>query len=127
MRFLIDEDVPLAVAEYIQRREHEARQSRDDLVRGSYDWVLADYAHANNLIVVTWNHRHFAKLIKRRPQGGQIRYPNAGRISFTCPKPVGVERLSRYMPVIEQEYALVQNDADKRLIVEIRTEDVVIG
>jgi len=31
------------------------------------------------------------------------------------------------MPVIEQEYALVQNDADKRLIVEIRTEDVVIG
>ncbi len=127
MRFLIDEDVPLAVAEYIQNRGHEAIQAREVLVRGSHDWVLANHAHANKLIVVTWNHKHFARHIKRRPHEDQIRYPDAGRISFTCPKPVGVERLRRYMPVIELEYALVQNDDDKRLIVEIRTEDVVIG
>ncbi len=126
MRFLIDENVPLYIADYLQSRGHEVLQSRDEVLPGSKDYVLAQYADANRLIVVTWNHKHFTKLIKRQPQEGSVRYPNASRLSFTCPVENGMNRLERYITLIEQEYQVAQECEDTRIIIEVRTEDFII-
>jgi predicted nuclease of predicted toxin-antitoxin system len=60
---LIDENVPDAVAQFLQRRGHVVHYVRHELALGTSDKDVA--RHANDLggIVVTWNYKDFAPCV----------------------------------------------------------------
>ena len=125
MRFLIDEDVPVEVADLLAGRQHEVVNARDriGLGRGKPDTTVASAADADRAIVVTCNYRHFRALISRRePTGGRRRYRHAGLIALCCEQGRAFKRLANFITEVEDEYRKVQGMNDKRLIVEIHDE-----
>lgn len=119
MRFLADEHVPPPVIAFLRDRGHVVDSVRGSPLRGEADEVIAKAAHESSAIVVTWNHRHYAELISRRPPLNRDRFPNAGRLSFVCPEPLGRRRLEALLDDIEHEHRIVQARRDKRLIMVI--------
>lgn len=53
MRFLVDEDLPLAVTGLLQNLGHEAENVRNVGLRGATDSKVASYALQNGLCLVT--------------------------------------------------------------------------
>ena len=83
MLLLIDENVPLSVAQVFVDRGHDVRFVRDVLAAGSPDPVVAIVGDRLSAIVVTWD-RDFERLVSRVPEGNRRRFRNLGRISFRC-------------------------------------------
>lgn len=121
MRFLIDEDVPPAVAELLQRRGHDVVRVADALGMGTADAAVARYADVERRIVVTFNLRHFNRLILRAPQeGGARSYPHAGLMAFRCQHPDAEARLNAFIVTIEHEHEFLGSQTgDVRIIVQI--------
>lgn len=119
MRFLIDENVPDSVADFLRQRGHEVELVRDVLLRGSPDQLVVFTASLQESIVVTLD-RDFKSLIQRMPEGsrGTVRY-RTGRISLRCNPVVARQRIETLIERIEFEYELAQREDDPRLIVEI--------
>src|SRR6478672_9772237 len=88
--FLIDEDVPLSVAEFLRNRGHSIHTVKQSTFEGEPDDVIVRLAQEISqradmpVIIVTWNHKHFANLISRRPPNNNNRFRNIGRLSITC-------------------------------------------
>jgi hypothetical protein len=103
--FLLDENTPENIAEFLHKRGHQVRRVRDDIPGASDEQVAA---HGNRLgaILVTWNAKHFRRLAARRA-AGRMRYRNLGRLCFNCPEARGLERIERFIETIEYEYAQV--------------------
>jgi len=97
----------------------QGRGSRRDVVddpgAGTPDHIVAKYASLHVLTVVTWNVRHFQRLMRRRTKAGELAFPNMGLIGFECREISGEIRLRAYIELIEHEYEHVQRLADKRL------------
>lgn len=123
MRLLIDEMVPQSVTDFLSGRGHEVLLVRDVLLPGTPDAVVASVGDRHGLIVVTWNNKDFRPLADRAPHGTRNAFRNLGRISFKCPEPRGLERIAKVIRHIELEYDIVQQERDRRLIVEISTSD----
>ncbi len=120
MLLLIDEHVPDSITNLFRERGHEVRLVRDSGLKGEADHLIAKAANELGAIVVTFNHRHFATLIARRPTAREgIRYPNAGRISFRCQEAVALQRLHDFIDDIELEHAMMQGKSDSRVIIAI--------
>lgn len=126
MRLLIDECVAEDVVSVFAQRHHEIARVVDVLPSGSPDALVAEFAHRESLICVTWNKRHFHSLISRKPGNNHNRYRNAGLIAFRCPEPNGKRRLSQVIDIIESEHERVQSRHDKRLIVHVMPDLVQI-
>lgn len=119
MRLLIDEHVPDSITNLFRNRGHTVLLVRDSGLKGEPDQLLAKAANEAEAIVVTFNHRHFAKLINRHSASSRNRYPHAGRISFRCSEAMAVERLHRFIAAIEREHADLQSEDDRRLLISI--------
>ncbi|HSH78800.1 MAG TPA: DUF5615 family PIN-like protein [Herpetosiphonaceae bacterium] len=120
MLLLIDEHVPDSITNLFRERGHEVRLVRDSGLKGEADHLIVKAANALGAIVVTFNHRHFASLIARRPTTREgVRYPNAGRISFRCQEVVALQRLREFIDDIELEHAVMQGRGDSRVIISI--------
>ena len=119
MVLVIDEDVPRPVADFLRERGHILQLVAESTIKGEADEVVCALADQIGGIVVTWNHRHYARLLPRVPQSGELRFPNCGRISFTCPAPMGVPRLEAVIADIEREHDEAQGREDKRLLVTV--------
>lgn len=119
MRLLIDENVPLSVATFFQRRGHEVIFVRDVLLPGTPDPVVAAIGDQMDAIVVTWNQKDFRELAARAPAGTRRRLRNLGRISFRCNETRGRGRIEQVIDYIEFEYEQCQTRSDPRLIMEI--------
>jgi hypothetical protein len=116
VRFLLDEDVPHPVGEFLERRGHEVFYVEDALVKESADTLLAQWVDVNEGIVVTHNHKHFQKLVSRVPFGGRARFRKASRLSLKCKQARALQRVSALIESIEFEYAQCQLRQDKRLM-----------
>jgi hypothetical protein len=130
--FLIDEDVPQSVSEYLGNRGHITHSVKQSTFEGEPDEVIVKLAHqisqeiAAPVVVVTWNHKHFANLISRRPPNNNNRFRTLGRLSMTCPRPGAIKRLNETIEDIEREYALCLARDDKRLIVTLTESSFII-
>ncbi len=81
----------------------------------------------HNLILVTWNVRDFRRLgVSRKPPHNKQEYRHAGMISFVCDEDQGARRATQVIEYIEFEYQQAQKRADKRLLVEVRIDRVII-
>lgn len=123
MLLLIDENVPLSVAQVFVDRGHDVRFVRDVLAAGSPDPVVAIVGDRLSAIVVTWD-RDFERLVSRVPEGNRRRFRNLGRISFRCNEVRGRALLEEWIEMIEFHYAHAQTRSDIRMIVQIQESGV---
>ena len=120
--FLTDEDVPDTIADFFVSRGHTVYTVKHSIFESEPDDVIAKLAQQISLennasvVLVTWNHVHFANLIARRPPNNNLRFRALGRLSMTCRRPAAMKRLTETIEDIEREYALCQSRDDKRLI-----------
>lgn len=122
MTFLTDEDVPDAVADFLAARGHRTHTVKHSVFETEPDDVIAKLAqqigkeHNASVVLVTWNHVHFANILSRRPPNNNQRFRDLGRLSITCRRSVAVKRLTETIEDIEHEDGLCQFRTDKRLI-----------
>lgn len=103
--FLIDENVPMDVMRAIVDAGRDARESRLLLGLRAPDEQLIAAARASNLIVVTWNRKHFNRA-------------RAHVLAFNCPEPHGADRLRTVWDLVELE-ARLADERGHRFIVQI--------
>jgi hypothetical protein len=119
VRFLLDEDVPRPVGEFLAQRGHEVFYVEEALVKGSADILLAQWVDVNEGVVVTHNYKHFAVLLSRVPKGGRARFKKASRLTLRCAQPHSLRRVTELIEDIEYEYERCQRRTDKRMMSEI--------
>jgi predicted nuclease of predicted toxin-antitoxin system len=124
MRLLIDENVQDSIARLFRDRGHEVSLVRDVFLRGEADPVIAQLGDSLGMIVVTWD-KGFRQLAKRAPHGERQRFRNLSRLTLRCNQARAVERVQRYLELIEFEFDQAQRRGDKRLLVEI-TETTIV-
>lgn len=121
--FILDEDVPRSILHMLREEGHNAEESRTMLPKGSDDNLVVALAHEREAILITWNHKDYARIVQRT----STRCPKAGLITFhKCDEVKGAARLLEVLPLIEFIYALQQAKNDKRIIVEIREASITI-
>jgi predicted nuclease of predicted toxin-antitoxin system len=72
MTFLLDNDVPDAIARVIQQAGHEARRLRELVPANTGDAAILAFAHARRALVVTCNRDHFLALAQQHPHAGIV-------------------------------------------------------
>lgn len=132
MTFLIDEDIPFSIADFLRDRGHDVHLVKQSTAEGQPDAVIVNFAdqigrrHQRDVIIITGNHKHFVRLISRRPPLNNNRFRALGRISVRCNKSAALKRFRETMDDIEHEYWLCQRRNDKRLIMTIDDEHFTI-
>ena len=86
MRFLLDNDVPDAVARVLVEAGYEVFLLRNVLPRKSGDSAVLDYATANALILITCNRDDFIPLASTRTHSGLIFLIRRRSRIFECAK-----------------------------------------
>jgi hypothetical protein len=119
VRFLLDEDVPRSVGEFLAERGHEVFYVGESLVKGSADVLVVQWVDLNEAIVVTHNYRHFDQLVARVPPGGRARFRRASRLTLRCAQTHSLRRVKELIDDIEHEYQVCQQRTDKRMMAEI--------
>ena len=93
--FLTDVNVPDSVGNYLIERGHDVARVREIMAVDAKDPVVAEAAMRAGRILVSWdrdfNHQRFM----------QERFAALSRIGFSCPEPVGADRLRTVMDLIE--------------------------
>jgi predicted nuclease of predicted toxin-antitoxin system len=119
VRFLLDEDVPHAVGEFLAERGHEVFYVAESLVKGSADTLVVQWVDVHEAVVVTHNYKHFEKLVSRVPKGGRARFRKASRLTLRCVQTHALRRVTDLIEDIEHEYERCQRRTDKRMMSEI--------
>jgi hypothetical protein len=119
VRFLLDEDVPRPVGVFLEARGHTVHYVEEALVKQSADELLASWADVNEGVIITFNHKHFKRLVSRVPAGGRERFRRASRISLTCDQTKALKRITAHIESIEWEFDQCQRRSDKRMMCEI--------
>lgn len=119
MIVLADEHIPPPMIAFLRARGHTIYLVTESIIKGEADEVVCAMAEQIGAIVLTLNPRHYARLLPRLPQSRPLRFPNTGRISFTCPGDQALARLDAVIADIEEEFAKAQRRADKRLLVTV--------
>jgi len=127
MDLLSDECVPRSVSEFFEQRRHRVRYVEQELGQNTPDRVVAEFANEQELILVTWNVRDFRNLgIVRRSIRNQQQYRRAGMISFVCEEDQGARRAAQVIETLEFEYEQAMRRSDKRLLVAVHIDRIII-
>lgn len=119
MRILADQCVDLSIVDVFRVRNHEVWLVSQKLGRGTKDPIIAAYADEHEAAVLTWNHKHFSKLMLQRTTAGLPMFPRMSLISFRCRPAAAIQRFTTLMDTIEWEFSHVQQLVDRRLNVMI--------
>ncbi len=126
IRFLVDQNVPDAVPQFLQERGYEVTLIRDVFPTDVEDPVIAKAADDYGAVCVTNNHKHFKGPLGRRPPVGERMLRHSSRISFTCRETVARRRLEEHIDSIEFEWQRAQQRSDKRVLIEISERGLFI-
>ncbi|MGF6309936.1 putative nuclease of putative toxin-antitoxin system [Bradyrhizobium sp. i1.8.4] len=114
MRFMLDENVPVDMADMLTRHGHEAQFIREYVPPGSADLIVATVAEQQNSVLVSFD-GDFESIAPRIPIGHRARFRRLSRIWMRCFEPDGASRLQGALELVVSEFALAQFRADKRL------------
>jgi predicted nuclease of predicted toxin-antitoxin system len=114
MRFMLDENVPIAVADMLQEHGHQAKFIRDYVPAGAADPLVALVAEQNDCILLSFD-GDFQKISPRIPDGHKARFRRLSRIWLRCNEPAGAGRLEGALVFVETEFTLAQLRADQRM------------
>jgi hypothetical protein len=127
IRFLVDEDAPVSVSEFLQARGHEVQHvTLLSSLRGTPDHVLAAIGNQQGAVLVTWNYRDFKRITSRRSKGAE-KLRKLHVISFKkAPHSWGRTRLEQLIELIEFEYEHQSRKSDLRVFMQINKDSVQI-
>lgn len=115
MRLLIDEHLPRRLGHIFEQRGHEVEY----VTVGAKDPEIVATADTMHAIVVT-SDRGFRNTISRNPARDKGRFKQVGLILVSGETNAAITRLRQRVELIEYLFATVQQEEDKRLIVEVR-------
>lgn len=125
MLFLLDECIPESALRALVEMNFQAEMITDHIAPQSPDQLVAATASAAGAIIVSHD-RDFKKIISRRPNGQQARYPNAHLVKMECKQPRIADRLRMSMPLIQSKFTARQGMRDRRMILWIKTDMVTV-
>lgn len=120
MHFILDENVPMSVAEMLERNGHDAEFIRDFVPPGSPDPLVATVSEALNAILITFD-SDFQHVAPRVPKGQRARFKSLSKIWMRCSEPDAADRLDSALSLIEFEFDLAQLRADRRMHIRVGT------
>ena len=92
MHFLLDENVPVSVADTIRNLGHEVTNIRDYVPAGAADPVVATVSVEIRAVLISFD-GDFQKIAPRIPKGARQRFRNLSRISMKCNEPHAAARI----------------------------------
>jgi len=111
MRFLIDEDLPLSIADVVRHYGHEAIDIRDINLRGAKDAQIIAYAQSKGLCLVTGDF-DFSNIRNYPPN----RYP--GIVVLSIPRNATASFILNLFESLLKEKELVSQVSGKLIIVD---------
>ena len=115
MRFLIDNNVPTAVAVYLRSLGHDVALVREELTEDAPDPLVATTAMEQKRVLVS--HDKDMKRIERKISTTWIeRYPKLCRVQLCCNEVQSASRLEAFMGLIELEFATLAGGETPMLI-----------
>jgi predicted nuclease of predicted toxin-antitoxin system len=123
MRFLLDHNVPVSVAEVLRERGYTVQLVKDILPIDSPDQLVATVSEIEGAILVSID-RDFRRIAPRIPQGERRRFQTLSRISLECSEPQAAQRVTVALSLIEAEYQLARDSPDKRMFVVIQNSGI---
>lgn len=104
IRFLIDNNVPDAVSNYLRDRAHDIVLVRDELgVDNVSDPIIISTARDLHRVVVTWNYKHFVAEATSSVDRKDRRLLTWGLLTYHVPETMGLERTEATITTIEWE------------------------
>lgn len=117
MRFFLDHNVPVAVAETLIECGHEVLIQKTMLPPNASDPVVALTSSLNDAILISFDKDH--KAIANRHGIANKQLKRLSRIHFRCDYPEAAKRIKEALSFIQHEWDLAQQSTDPRMFVEI--------
>ena len=121
VRFVLDENMSVAVVAVLVQRGHEVLHARDRLPLGAPDVDVADFVDRERAVLLTFD-LDFRELLARRPAGNRLRWRHAGRVLMTCNEKRAPERLAAALHLVEAEDAHGPDVSDPRILVDVGSD-----
>jgi predicted nuclease of predicted toxin-antitoxin system len=118
MDFILDENVPKDMADMLTKHGHAAAYIRDYAPPGSPDPLVATVAQELNAVLISFD-GDFQHIAPRIPRGQRARFRSLSRIWMRCYEPDGAARLEQALSFVTAEFALAQQRADKRMLIQV--------
>jgi predicted nuclease of predicted toxin-antitoxin system len=119
LQFLIDEDVPVSVGEFLADSGYGVARVFD-IMPGADDAAVLALAENMRCVLVTKNKRHFNRLAPRESSPTARRYHHAGVVYICCKEVLARKRIEHWIDLIEFEWARSRRFADTKVIIEMR-------
>jgi hypothetical protein len=118
IRFFIDHCVPGSVPGVLRDAGHEVILLRERIAQDSPDPLVAAVSEMNGAVLVSLD-SDFRSLAPRIPRGQRQRFRKLSRVGLRCRAPRCAQRLSVALSLIEHEWTVAQESADRRMIVDV--------
>ena len=119
LQFLVDEDVPVSVGEYLSDSGYGVVRVFD-IMPGANDAAVLELAETMQCVLVTKNKRHFNRLSQRESSSTSRKYHHAGVVYICCKEVLARSRTEHWIDLIEFEWARSRRFADTKVIIEMR-------
>jgi len=123
MRFFADHNVTESVCLLLERKGHEVIRLRDELPPDSPDPIVAKFAEQIDAVLISHD-GDFKRIAPRIPRGSKARFRKLSRIHLQCEYPVSERRIAEAIRLIEFEWDLAQERADKRIHIVIQKSGI---
>jgi len=119
VKFFADHNVTESVCRLLEERGHEVVRLRDELPPDSPDPVVAKYAEQMEAVLISHD-GDFRSIAPRIPHGERARFRKLSRIHLRCDYPSAEKRVAAAIDLVEFEWNLAQERADKRIHIVIQ-------
>src|ERR1700753_765723 len=100
MHFMLDENVPVDVAEMLVKHGHIAEFIRNYIPPGSPDPLVATIAQELNAVLISFD-GDFQNIAPRIPHGQRARFRRLSRIWMRCDEPDAAHRFKGALSLVE--------------------------
>ena len=114
MLFMLDENVPVDVADMLVQHGHDAVFIRDYVPPGSPDPLVATVAQELDAVLVSFD-GDFQLIAPRIPKGHRQRFRKLSRIWLRCSEPQAAKRLEIALSLVVSEYGLAETSNPMRV------------
>ena len=114
MRFILDENVPQAVADMLLQHGHQPEWIWDHVPPGSADPLVATVSEELDAILVSFD-GDFQKIAPRIPKTERTRFRKLSCIHMHCGEPQAAQRLRKALDLVMSEHALARTQSDQRM------------
>lgn len=111
---MLDENVPVSVAERLTALGHQADFIKNFVPEGSPDPLVATVSESLDAVLISFD-GDFEKIAPRVPEGEKARFKKLSRIWMKCFEPKAAQRIEIAIDLIQSEHALASGQADTRM------------